>query len=122
MTNNFIAISVIIISILFVIIVPSYLDYRAYKNHPTPIPIQPKVPLQTTLPQPPVAPKISPTKVCFGGVYCNGTPVPITDATVGAIVCGGGNRQFECVQIDTNKAAWKLLDKPCDDGMKNKCV
>jgi hypothetical protein len=61
------------------------------------------------------------TKWCPNGLYCNGTPVPQAEAGVNAIVCGGGNNQFQCVLDASGNPGWKSLAKTCTTGMKNMC-
>jgi hypothetical protein len=53
---------------------------------------------------------------CQRGLYCDGTPVPQSEAGLGAVVCGFGNQQYKC-----ENGGWVSMDKTCEPGMKNKC-
>ncbi len=65
-----------------------------------------------------VAPTTTPW--CTNGTYCDGVPVPQNEAQVGAVVCGGGNRQYACNSVN-GTAQWNLLGQICTAGMKNMC-
>lgn len=58
-------------------------------------------------------------KVCQRGFYCDGTPVPDSEATEGTIVCGGNNIRYQCVN-NGGTLGWKALDS-CTPNMAHYC-
>lgn len=58
---------------------------------------------------------------CKAGVYCNGSPVPQSEAQIGAIVCGTNKQKYKCI-ADGSSAKWSLMNAVCEDNMKNACA
>jgi len=84
---------------------------------PTPTPVTTQVPTTYVPPAPVPTPQW-----CKSGYYCDGVPIPQSEAGVGATVCGGNSKVYTCMGPDSlsTNPYWKIIDGICT-GMVHAC-